>query len=181
MVFLFPLFIRLSRYSGIEIKSGSILELIWERTKDMKKGLIMTLLLGINVLVAQNVNSTKESKILLTKAPKVIHEKFSGEHPGIKPIWYKDGESYVVSFSDANTKLNHSIIYDKNGRIISRESELDYKEYPVSINQYYSRRFPEEKYRIIQSEASNGEKYYYSKRKNEIIKFDTTGSYISTK
>lgn len=139
-------------------------------------------MLGVNILLAQNKNSSvKSSKTLLTKTPKSINEKFASEHPGVKAVWYKNGETYEASYSDSDTKLNHYIVYDKTGNILSRETELDYREYPVSINQYYSRRFPDEKYRIIQCEASNGEKYYYSKRKNEIIKFDTSGNYISTR
>lgn len=147
----------------------------------MKRLLIfITVMLIGNAILSQNLTSVgKGSKILLTKAPKLISEKFNNEYPGIKPQWYKEGDKYEAVYSDGTTKLNHSITFDKTGTIENKESELDYKEYPASINQYYSRRFPDEKYRIIQCEASTGEKYYYTKRKNEIIKFDTSGNYIS--
>lgn len=148
----------------------------------MKKiGIILFVIFGMSVLVAQKKEITHSSKTILTKAPKLINDKFSNEYPGVMPVWKLEGDKYQASFMNSETKLNHYVLYGRSGNIIAKESEMDYNDYPVVINQYYSRRFPEEKYRIIQCQALNGEKYYYSKRKNEIIKFDTSGNYISTR
>lgn len=149
----------------------------------MKKPLILLLItFGINVMSAQITNQRKEnSKVIITKAPKKVNNMFESQYPGVKPIWSLEDNNYRASYTDVNTKLNHYILYTKQGEIISKESEMDYTDYPISINKYYSQRFPEEKFRIIKCEASNGETYYFAKHKAAIIKFDTTGNFINDK
>ncbi|MBA2611358.1 MAG: hypothetical protein H0U95_05250 [Bacteroidetes bacterium] len=137
------------------------------------------IMLGMNTLVAQTTER-KESKIIITKGPKKLVAKFSCEYPDVQPSWRSDGVNYEASYMDKN-KLKHVIVYDKDGNLIRKESELDYKEYPISINKYYSQRFPEEKFRILQSETASGQKYYFAKRKNNILKFDTAGNFLPDK
>jgi len=146
----------------------------------MKKALVLILFtFGMNVLVSQSINPS--AKTILTKAPKKVSNKFIEQYPNVKPSWTLDGENYQAKYPDSKTQLNHFVLYDKEGNVMRKESELDYKEYPVVINQYHSWRFPNETFKVLQCEAPNGDKYYYSKRKNEIIKFDTLGNYISDK
>lgn len=121
------------------------------------------------------------SKVIITKAPKQVNNKFESEYPGVKAVWSLEDNNYRASYTDANTALNHYILYTKQGEIISKESEMDYTEYPININKYYSQRFPEEKFRIIKCEASNGDTYYFAKHKTAIIKFDTAGNFIHDK
>ncbi|MEO6305023.1 MAG: hypothetical protein ABIP51_17810 [Bacteroidia bacterium] len=149
----------------------------------MKQALLLLLLaFGMNSITAQPINySSKTNKTLLTKAPKAVSTKFAAEYPGIKPVWKMADNNYEATYTDPDTKLNNFVLYDKEGGVIKKETELNYTDYPVKINQYYSQRFPEEKIHILKCEAPNGENYYFAKHKDRIIKFDTDGNYMAEK
>lgn len=135
---------------------------------------------GISIS-SQTLNKTKTSKLIITKAPARVSNKFANDYPGVKPVWNLNDANYEAIYTDPETNLKRYILFDKEGNVIRKESELNYTDYPAKINQYYSVRFPDEKFRILKCEAPNGESYYFAKHKEQIIKFDTTGNYILKK
>ena len=77
--------------------------------------------------------------------PKEIMEKFKKEFPEVNPIWRTEEKYYVADFSDTSTFKEMTIVYDKNGKVVRRESEMENSTYPGSINSFYVKNYPGER------------------------------------
>ena len=111
------------------------------------------------------------------QVPTQVTEKFNREYPGVTGGWTRDGENFRVEFTDPKTRMGHVIIYDRNGDVIRRESEVD--QVPQTINDYYNKTYPGEKIRTWESSNAKGEKEYYTWRDKEQVRFDREGKYIA--
>jgi hypothetical protein len=111
------------------------------------------------------------------QVPTQVTEKFNREYPGVTGSWTRDGENFRVEFTDPKTRMAHVIIYDRNGDVIRRESEVD--QVPQSINEYYNKTWPGEKIRTWQADNTKGEKEYFTWRDREQVRFDREGKYIA--
>jgi hypothetical protein len=147
----------------------------------MKKYYLL-LLLSICILdiTAQTPVTAGSPKEITTpvEPPSAIAEKFKNEFPGITPIWHIDGKNFVAEFVDPNTFKGISVVYDKDGNIIRRESELENSSYPSSINDYYIKKYPGEKFKTWRSADEKGQVTYYIKRQSGLVWFDKEGKYI---
>src|SRR5687768_6805451 len=112
----------------------------------MKK-LFICVLLTIAVTTAVSQNSTSGNTPPDEQTPAAITDKFNSEHPGVPATWKKDGDNYKVDFVDPDSNMGQIIVYDRNGSILRRESELDNLAYPQSINDYFIKTYPGEKYK----------------------------------
>src|SRR4051812_27760320 len=69
--------------------------------------------------------------------PQVVLDKFTREFPEVTPSWRMDGQNFKAEFMDPLTLKGTAIVYDKEGRVIRRENEVDNTSYPQSINDYF--------------------------------------------
>jgi len=107
-----------------------------------------------------------------------VLDKFKQAYPDITPEWKMDGKNFVASFVDPNTLKGINIVYDKDGNVIRKETELENSSYPQSINDYYINKYPGEKYKTWSSVDNTGVSTYYIKRANETIWFDKGGIFV---
>lgn len=146
----------------------------------MKKHYLALLLsLVLAALPAQvPVNTGSSTSGNQTQPPPAIVDKFTNEHPGITPAWHMDGKNFTAEYVDPNTFKGVSIVYDKDGNVIRRESEMENSSYPASINDYYIKKYPGEKFKTWRSLDDKGAQTYFIKRSSGTVWFDKDGNYI---
>jgi hypothetical protein len=110
--------------------------------------------------------------------PTFIEEKFKKEYPNITPTWHVDEKLYIAEFTDTNVFKGMRIAYDRNGRVVRRESEMENASYPASINDYYVKNYPGEKFKTWRSRDAKGIQRYCIKRDSDVLWFDNEGKYI---
>src|SRR3954471_2149892 len=149
----------------------------------MRKILFLFCVMALVQLDAQVPANAAEKKALPESItpPDNILEKFNKEYPGITASWRMDGQNFKAEFVDPNTLKGNSIVYDKAGNVVRRENEMENASYPESINQYYIKHFPGEKFKTWSSQDDKGERSYYIKRNSETVWFDKEGKYIEPK
>ncbi len=111
--------------------------------------------------------------------PDKLMEKFRRDYPeAIETKWTKEenGE-YKVLFKDPpNTQ--QLIIYDKDWKVIRKETELDSKQVPDLIMNYYKENYPQETgYRVWLNEDASGRTYYSNGTEFGIL-FDFNGKVL---
>ena len=143
-------------------------------------------LLGLNVVFAQT-NTPKqaggagvESHTTLwgVHVPPTVDTRFGTDNPNVSPRWTIEGTYYAASYVDDNTHMGRTMVYDKSGNVVRTDSEMNPNTYPAAITEYFNKNYPKESFRIWSSMDSNGNSYYYSKRKGKVIWFDSNGNYI---
>jgi hypothetical protein len=143
----------------------------------MKKFLI--LLLICNFCIAQNSADPKgATPVEKSEVPTLIIEKFTKEFPRVQPSWMREGDNFKAVFENQETHLPQSVIYDRNGNVIRRETQLDELSAPGAINEFYNKNFPGEKLNTWEAEDNSGVKTYYTKRSTEVIRFDKDGKLL---
>jgi hypothetical protein len=112
--------------------------------------------------------------------PEHITTQFNTDYPGKNEVsWRPEGKNFVVTYKDPKTGMSNMLVYDADGKIIRKESEVDKEIYPSGINDYYTKEYPKESYKVWQTEKQNGKTYYYINRKGKTIWFDQTGKNIA--
>jgi hypothetical protein len=111
--------------------------------------------------------------------PEDVKTQFEADNPSTSEVkWKVEGNKYWVSYTDPKTKMGHIIVYDKDGKVIHRESETDNLTYPSAISDYYKQKYPDEKFRVWKTEREPGKTYYYITRKGKNIWFDQEGKIV---
>jgi hypothetical protein len=113
--------------------------------------------------------------------PTMVTTRFAQDHPNIAPAWSMEEDNYAGQYRDATTNLEHLVVYDRFGKLIREDVELEPSANPKAICSYYSKRFPEEKYVVWKSVDAKGKTTYYSKREFITICFDKKGKFVTTK
>lgn len=110
--------------------------------------------------------------------PKSIADKFRTEYPSVTPTWHVQKNNYVADFADTTTLRGISIVYDKNGKVLRRESEMENSTYPAKINTYFVTNYPGEKFKTWKCVDENGVQSYCIKRPTGPLWFDSSGNYL---
>src|SRR5688572_6556895 len=104
----------------------------------MKKIILISVMLcSMSCLFAQEGKTPGADRMPAESGqiPSMVVERFNREYPGVSGNWIKDGENFRVEFVDPQSHLGHIIVYDRNGEVIRRESELDGPSNPNAINE----------------------------------------------
>lgn len=109
--------------------------------------------------------------------PEVVREKFRNMYPDVTPVWKMDGQNYAAEFLNPETLKGMRLVFNKDGHVLRKESELD-SSYPQSINDYYIKKYPGEKYKIWSTVDETGQNTYFIQRGTETIRFDNRGQYV---
>lgn len=110
--------------------------------------------------------------------PLFIENKFRQEYPDITPVWYEEDKFYIAQFTDTNVFKGINIVYDRKGKVVRRESELDNSSYPQAINDYFVKHYPGEKFRTWKSQDDQGTQRYCIRRSAGVLWFDQEGRYL---
>lgn len=142
-------------------------------------GILFAFLVSLQFCLAQTGGKEENPHLEPSQVPAVVIQKFDTDHPGITPVWKADGENYKASFNDPVSKLGRMIVYDKQGKVLRTENEVDNATYPKPIGEYYEKNYPGEKYQVWSSEdLESGQMLYYSGRNMETIWFDKDGARV---
>lgn len=109
--------------------------------------LITCFIFAINFLTAQSIQITASQPPALnpSQVPPAAITSFTNENPGISGTWRAEEKNYRVNYIDPNTKLARIIIYDKDGKVVRRENEVDNTPYPGNIKDSHERKYPSER------------------------------------
>jgi hypothetical protein len=108
--------------------------------------------------------------------PENIRQRFETTYPGsVSVAWKIEGDNFKVNYTDPKTKLEHVIVYDKDGNVVRREDETDNLTYPSDIAEFYTKKYPKETFRVWQTELEPGVISYFIVRKGKTLWFDQTG------
>jgi hypothetical protein len=124
-------------------------------------------------LVADTMKSTTGNGV-----PDRLMEKFRKDYPtAIDVLWSKEDDQFKVIFKDPpNTK--QMIEYDKDWKVVRRETELEMQQIPDSILNFYKENYPQERqFKVWLREDING-KTYYSNGTEFGLFFDMNGHII---
>ena len=148
----------------------------------MKHVLCLVLLLSFCSVQAQiPANAAKEREVpQKITPPQIILDKFTKEYPNITPSWRMDGQNFMAEFMDPMTMKGVAIVYDKEGNVVRRENEMENSSYPQSINDYYIKTYPGEKYKTWSSLDQKGVRSFFIKREKETVWFDKEGKPVQT-
>jgi hypothetical protein len=126
----------------------------------------------------QKVQATPTNRNSVTP-PESVTTAFNNENAGNSNVsWKVEGDNYWVSYTDPKSNLGHIIVYDKDGKVVRKENEVDNLTYPSAISDYYSKQYPKESYKVWQTERSPGHTYYFISRKGKVLWFDQTGKNV---
>lgn len=109
--------------------------------------------------------------------PGTISQRFSTDYPNINSNWSRVGSNYRAEYADTASSLGRAIIYDANGNPVGTESQLGRGEYPATVNDYYSKTYPNEEFNVWSSQDNTGKPAYYVTRESDVIWFDDKGNY----
>lgn len=112
--------------------------------------------------------------------PIVVEQKFLLENPDVKAIWSKDGDLYRAAFINPVNNLGYVLVYNKDGRVVKREKELEHNEYPAPIVAFHDKYYPGEGLAIYSSIDSLGNLLFYSRKNNKVFWFDTSGRLLTS-
>jgi hypothetical protein len=112
--------------------------------------------------------------------PIPVKTRFLTEYPATTAVFWKvKSKYYIVTYTDPKTKLGHIIAYDKNGKTMQQEDEVNNLNYPPAIYAYYAKKFPGEKYfKVWQTKSKAGQIYYYIFGEGKALWFDKDGNYV---
>ena len=106
----------------------------------------------------------------VVNVPPSVNVKFGSDYPNVSPVWSMENNYYYATWTDNATRMGKTTVYDKNGNVISTENELSSGSWPVTINDYYTKNYPEENnYRVWSSTDGKGNTTYYTKRNGQRV------------
>ncbi len=146
----------------------------------MKKIFLIAGTLFLGTMVAQTNTATPGTMYngVEVQTPAVITNHFNVDYPNTNATWYKDGVDYRAEYTDGNN-INKSVTYNKDGARIGTESQLSSGDYPSTISDYYTKKYPNEDYQVWSSVDGAGNTTYYTNHKSETLWFDKSGKYTS--
>jgi len=163
----------------------------------MKKQLLLSMLFGAHILLAQTepvmqpgqtlptdgVHSQSDAEMAGISVPSTVKTKFNTNYPNINATWEMDGTDYAAAYKDQGTNMGRAVVYDKNGTIVRTDSEVSNSSYPSAIADYCKANYPNEDCKVWQHEDNKGNKTYCAKpvKSGQIIYFDKNGKYVKTK
>jgi hypothetical protein len=103
----------------------------------MKK-LIILLSLGLTVSMSAqktSVTAKEQTSVQKTEVPSLVLNNFTKEFPTAEATWTRDGENFKAEFINIETRVPQVIVYDKEGAVVRRESQLDNIPQPESTEQ----------------------------------------------
>jgi hypothetical protein len=111
-------------------------------------------------------------------APSIVTNRFNTDYPNVSPVWAGTENGFVATYTERNSNLGRTVMYDRYGNVIRKDTELDNTSYPVPIKKYYAKTYPGEAYSIWMRESGQGSQNYFVIHQNDTSWFDNNGTYL---
>ncbi len=134
------------------------------------------------ILVFTNIQAqvTSKTETESSETPTVVVKQFKKDFPAYNPIWSKDGFNYRADYTDPTTNMAGMVVYNKYGRQLKSETEMQANSYPGSIRDYYTTNLPSRtRYKVFSRKDTTGAQSYYTTSEGETYYFDKDGNYVS--
>lgn len=117
--------------------------------------------------------------ILFAQVPMRVQETFKTKYPDVTVVkWTSEGDYYKVTYTDSR-RVQNIAIFDKDAKIVRTEAEMDMKDYPVAVREYYEKKYPGEKtYHVWVVTDASGDKTYYIRSHDRVTFFDKAGKFL---
>jgi len=144
----------------------------------MKKVIFLALaVFEMTVLAAQNKITPQNPKVA---ADTVVNPPIVVEDPSNAAAWKRTPKNGKAEFSDTTLKKERTVTYDATGNMVISDNSDDPTNnpaYPPLVAEYYTQKYPGEKYRVMWTKDKIGNKVYYITRKTEVFWFNQEGNY----
>ncbi|HOZ86475.1 MAG TPA: hypothetical protein PL029_01895 [Bacteroidia bacterium] len=146
----------------------------------MKKLIILSMMLLVSGLLSA------QTKKAVKKAPKMPADTtapaVNTEDPMNEASWKRNRKNARAEFTDSTLKEERTVTYDATGNMVISDNSGDSQNnnaYPPSIAEFYTQKYPNEKFRVLWGKDKTGNKIYYINRKSEVFWFDQDGKFTS--
>jgi len=130
----------------------------------------------LNILQGQSFGIAK-GQPESPETPTVLIKQFKKDYPAFTPTWSREGYNYRADYTNTANNTAGMVVYDKNGRILRSETEMQANSYPGSINDYHTSNLPSSKYRVYATKDTTGVTSFYSTSDGQTYYFDKDGHF----
>lgn len=118
-------------------------------------------------------------KVKVTKVPEIVSKSLLSKYPNAKNIkWDKEENNYEASFE--NNKIENSVLFSANGKIIETEVEITVAQLPKSILNYIGKNYKNQKVKEAAKIISEkGIITYEAEIQGKDLFFDENGKLLS--
>jgi hypothetical protein len=133
---------------------------------------LIMLALGVSTSIAS------AQKIKSTEVPASVTTAFKKQYANVTDVkWKKETDNFEASFD--LTKIDHSVLYNAQGKVLEVEEEIELKQLPAGVADYVKSKYKnesiEEASKVIDS---NGVVTYEAEVKDKDLLFDSDGKFI---
>lgn len=138
----------------------------------MKKSVIIVVTLVLSTIAFAQ-------KVKATKVPEIVTKSLISKYPNAKNVkWDKEENNYEASFK--TNKIENSVLFNANGKIIETEVEISTAQLPKSILSYLSKNYKDQKVKEAAKIISEkGIVTYEAEIKGKDLLFDENGKLLS--
>ena len=138
----------------------------------MKKSIIVITLIMVSLV--SFAQKTKEQNV-----PQVVKNALLQKFPKAKEVkWDKEENNYEASFK--NNKVDNSILFNANGKIIETEIAITVSQLPKKALQYLNDNYKNQKVKeAAKIVTEKGTVIYEAEIKGKDLLFDENGNYIT--
>lgn len=118
-------------------------------------------------------------KVKVTKIPEIVSKSLLSKYPNAKNIkWDKEENNYEASFE--SNKIENSVLFNTNGKIIETEVEIITAQLPKSILNYIGKNYKDQKVKEAAKIISEkGILTYEAEIQGKDLLFDENGKLLS--
>lgn len=138
----------------------------------MKK---LVVIIALNILsFVSFAQKTKEQNV-----PQVIKNTLREKFPNAKEVqWDREQNNYEASFK--NNKVDNSILFNANGKVIETEIAITVSQLPKKALQYLNDNFKNQKVKeLAKISTIKGNLIYEAEIKGKDLFFDKNGNYLT--
>ncbi|UPT71012.1 MAG: PepSY-like domain-containing protein [Flavobacterium sp. JAD_PAG50586_2] len=138
----------------------------------MKKSVIIVVALVLSTIAFAQ-------KVKATKVPEIVSKSLLSKYPNAKNVkWDKEENNYEASFE--SNKIENSVLFNSNGKIIETEVEITAAQLPKSILNYIGKNYKDQKVKEAAKIISEkGIVTYEAEIKGKDLLFDENGKLLS--
>ena len=117
-------------------------------------------------------------KLTEKDVPPAVKTAFAKLYPLVKEVkWEKEDGKFEAGFN--LNKLEQSVLFEENGKMVESEIEIAVKNLPASAQEYVKKHYPNQPIKsAAKITAANGTITYEAELKGKDVIFDATGNFI---
>jgi len=113
------------------------------------------------------------------KIPQAVKSVFYSKYPNVKDVkWDNEDDNYEASF-DVN-RVNNSILFSQDGKIIETEVEIEISQLPINVSDYLKKHYKNQKIKeVAKITTDKGIIIYEAEIHGKDLLFDENGNLIT--